>query len=122
MNQKGIIIGPKGLALKRVGTQARRDMEKFFEKKVYLKMFVKVNLDWRESKKNWKNSVISTNKTALANPAGADFWKSYFIHHIIIIASLIFFWKVGYDVRFIIFVKIDSYNIIFVKFLNWLLR
>ena len=52
MNQKGIIIGPKGLALKRVGTQARRDMEKFFEKKVYLKMFVKVNLDWRESKKN----------------------------------------------------------------------
>lgn len=39
-SQKGIIIGPKGLALKRVGTQARKDMEKFFEKKVFLKMFV----------------------------------------------------------------------------------
>ena len=50
-SQKGIIIGPKGLALKRVGTQARRDMEKFFEKKVFLKMFVKVNPNWRESKK-----------------------------------------------------------------------
>ena len=53
-SQKGIIIGPKGLALKRVGTQARRDMEKFFEKKVLLKMFVKVNPDWRESKKELK--------------------------------------------------------------------
>ena len=42
-SQKGIIIGPKGLALKRVGTQARRDMEKFFEKKVFLKMFVCFN-------------------------------------------------------------------------------
>ena len=51
-SQKGIIIGPKGLALKRVGTQARRD--KFFEKKVFLKMFVKVNPDWRESKKELK--------------------------------------------------------------------
>lgn len=50
-SQKGIIIGPKGLALKRVGTQARRDMEKFFEKKVFLNMFVKVNPNWRESKK-----------------------------------------------------------------------
>ena len=53
-SQKGIIIGPKGLALKRVGSQARRDMEKFFEKKVFLKMFVKVNPDWRESKKELK--------------------------------------------------------------------
>ena len=53
-SQKGIIIGPKGLALKRVGTQARRDMEKFFEKKVFLKMFVKVNPDWRENKKELK--------------------------------------------------------------------
>lgn len=53
-SQKGIIIGPRGLALKRVGTQARRDMEKFFEKKVFLKMFVKVNPDWRESKKELK--------------------------------------------------------------------
>lgn len=53
-SQKGIIIGPKGLALKRVGTQARIDMEKFFEKKVFLKMFVKVNADWRENKRELK--------------------------------------------------------------------
>ena len=53
-SQKGIIIGPKGLALKRVGTQARRDMEKFFEKKVFLKMFVKVDPHWREDKKELK--------------------------------------------------------------------
>lgn len=53
-SQKGIIIGPKGLALKRVGTQARKDMEKFFEKKVFLKMFVKVNSDWRENKRELK--------------------------------------------------------------------
>ena len=53
-SQKGIIIGPKGLALKRVGTQARRDMEKFFEKKVFLKMFVKINPDWRGSTKEIK--------------------------------------------------------------------
>ena len=53
-SQKGIIIGPKGLALKRVGTQARRDMEKFFEKKVFIKMFVKVNPNWREDKKELK--------------------------------------------------------------------
>ena len=53
-SQKGIIIGPKGLALKRVGTQARKDMEKFFEKKVFLKMFVKVNPNWRENKKELK--------------------------------------------------------------------
>ena len=53
-SQKGIIIGPKGLALKRVGTQARKNMEKFFEKKVFLKMFVKVNPNWRENKKELK--------------------------------------------------------------------
>lgn len=53
-SQKGIIIGPRGLALKRVGTQARLDMERFFEKKVYLKMFVKVNADWRENKRELK--------------------------------------------------------------------
>ena len=53
-SQKGIIIGPKGMALKRVGTQARKDMEKFFEKKVFLKMFVKVDPDWRENKRELK--------------------------------------------------------------------
>ncbi len=53
-SQKGIIIGPKGMALKKVGTQARKDMENFFEKKVFLKMFVKVDAGWRESKKELK--------------------------------------------------------------------
>lgn len=53
-SQKGIIIGPKGLSLKRVGTEARKDMERFFDKKVFLKMFVKVNSDWRENKKELK--------------------------------------------------------------------
>lgn len=53
-SQKGILIGPKGLALKRVGTQARKDMEKFFDKKVFLKMFVKVDPNWRENKRELK--------------------------------------------------------------------
>lgn len=47
-SQKGIIIGAGGSALKRVSTQARKDMEDFFEKKVFLRIFVKVNPDWRE--------------------------------------------------------------------------
>jgi len=49
-SQKGIIIGKQGSALKRVGTQARLDMEAFFEKKVFLELFVKVVPDWRENK------------------------------------------------------------------------
>lgn len=52
--QKGIIIGKKGEALKRVGTQARKDMEEFFQKKVFLKIFVKVDPQWRENKKELK--------------------------------------------------------------------
>ncbi|MDM1405555.1 GTPase Era [Myroides marinus] len=47
--QKGIIIGHKGAALKRVGIAAREEMEKFFMKKVHLELFVKVNKDWRSS-------------------------------------------------------------------------
>ncbi len=47
-SQKGIIIGNRGMSLKRVGMQARKDMEDFFEKKVFLKLFVKVNQNWRE--------------------------------------------------------------------------
>lgn len=47
-SQKGIIIGRGGAALKRLGIQARKDMEKFFEKTVHLKLFVKVNPGWRE--------------------------------------------------------------------------
>lgn len=48
-SQKGILIGHKGAALKNVGTQARRDLERFFEKKVHLELFVKVNKDWRSN-------------------------------------------------------------------------
>ena len=48
-SQKGIIIGHKGLMLKRVGTEARRDLEKFFNKKIYLELFVKVDKEWRNN-------------------------------------------------------------------------
>lgn len=47
--QKGIIIGHKGAALKRVGIAARADLEKFFGKQIHLQMFVKVNKDWRSN-------------------------------------------------------------------------
>ena len=50
-SQKGIIIGKGGQSLKKVGTQARIEMEDFFQKKVFLSLFVKVDPDWRESKK-----------------------------------------------------------------------
>lgn len=46
-SQKGIIIGQGGQALKKVGAMARKDIERFFEKKVFLDMFVKVEKDWR---------------------------------------------------------------------------
>ena len=46
-SQKGIIIGHQGKMLKRVGTLARKDIEKFFEKKVFLELYVKVEKDWR---------------------------------------------------------------------------
>lgn len=47
--QKGIIIGHKGEALKKVGTQARADLEKFFGKQIHIEIFVKVNKDWRSN-------------------------------------------------------------------------
>ena len=50
-SQKGIIIGCGGSALKKVGTQARLDMEDFFQKKVYLNIYVKTDPDWRENRK-----------------------------------------------------------------------
>ena len=53
-SQKGIIIGKGGSAIKKVGTLARKDMESFFEKKVFLQIFVKVNPDWREDKRKLK--------------------------------------------------------------------
>ena len=46
-SQKGIIIGHQGKMLKRVGTEARKDIEKFFEKRVFLELYVKVEKDWR---------------------------------------------------------------------------
>ena len=54
-SQKGIIIGDKGSALKRVGTAARKDMEIFFKKQVFLELFVKVDKDWRSNDKRLKN-------------------------------------------------------------------
>ena len=50
-SQKGIIIGKKGAALKRTGTQARMEMEDFFQKKVFLSIYVKTAPDWRENRK-----------------------------------------------------------------------
>ena len=51
-SQKGIIIGHGGVALKRVGEEARRDIQKFFGKKVFLQLYVKVNPNWRNSAKS----------------------------------------------------------------------
>lgn len=50
-SQKGIIIGHQGKALKKVGTEARKSLEKFFGKSIYLEIFVKVDKDWRNSDK-----------------------------------------------------------------------
>lgn len=48
-SQKGILIGHQGKELKKVGTEARKDIETFFEKKVFLELYVKVNKDWRNN-------------------------------------------------------------------------
>ncbi|GAY29380.1 GTPase Era [Bacteroidaceae bacterium] len=50
-SQKGIIIGHQGVALKKISTEARKTLEKFFDKKIYLEVFVKVDKDWRNSNK-----------------------------------------------------------------------
>ncbi|WP_187264444.1 GTPase Era [Pontibacter beigongshangensis] len=50
-SQKGILIGHKGEALKKVGTQARKDMEEFFQKKIFLDLYVRVNENWRTDQK-----------------------------------------------------------------------
>ncbi|RED47887.1 GTPase Era [Seonamhaeicola sediminis] len=52
--QKGIIIGHKGSALKRVGVEARKDLEKFFGKKIHLELYVKVNKNWRSNQNQLK--------------------------------------------------------------------
>lgn len=54
-SQKGIIIGHKGEMIKRVGTDARKDAEEFFGKKIFMEMFVKVAKDWREKDRSLKN-------------------------------------------------------------------
>jgi GTP-binding protein Era len=54
-SQKGIIIGQRGRMLKRVGTEARKDIEMFFDKKVFLELFVKVEKDWRNKDVKLKN-------------------------------------------------------------------
>ncbi|HRG00947.1 MAG: GTPase Era [Bacteroidia bacterium] len=54
-SQKAIIIGHKGEALKKVGTRAREDAEKFFGKKIFLELYVKVVKDWRNNDSNLKN-------------------------------------------------------------------
>ncbi|SFH89879.1 GTPase Era [Halpernia frigidisoli] len=53
-SQKGIIIGHKGEMIKKVGTQARVDLEKFFGKKIHLSLFVKVRKDWRKNERDLK--------------------------------------------------------------------
>ncbi len=52
--QKGIIIGHKGEAIKRVGVEARKDLEKFFGKQVYLELYAKVNKNWRSNERQLK--------------------------------------------------------------------
>ena len=52
--QKGIIIGHKGSALKRVGVEARKDLEKFFNKQIHLELYVKVNKNWRSNQNQLK--------------------------------------------------------------------
>ena len=60
-SQKGIIIGHKGEALKRVGIEARTDLEKFFGKQIHLELFVKVNKDWRSNARQLRRFGYDTN-------------------------------------------------------------
>ncbi|HUH50991.1 MAG TPA: GTPase Era [Flavobacterium sp.] len=60
--QKGILIGHKGAALKRVGIQAREELEKFFGKQVYLETYVKVNKEWRSNLRQLKRFGYNNNK------------------------------------------------------------
>lgn len=54
-SQKGIIIGHQGMALKKVSTEARKSLERFLDKKIFLETFVKVDKDWRNSQKELKH-------------------------------------------------------------------
>ncbi len=53
-SQKGIIIGHKGAALKRVGVEARKALEKFFGKQIYIELYVKINKNWRSNERQLK--------------------------------------------------------------------
>ncbi|WP_304156642.1 GTPase Era [Mesonia mobilis] len=59
--QKGIIIGHKGSAIKRVGVEARKDLEKFFGKQVHLELYVKVNKNWRSDDRQLKRFGYNQN-------------------------------------------------------------
>lgn len=61
-SQKGIIIGKQGSALKRVGTEARKDIEAFFQKKVFLQLYVKVEKDWRSKERALKSFGYNQDK------------------------------------------------------------
>ena len=60
-SQKGIIIGHKGSALKRVGTESRKDLEVFFDKKVFIELFVKVNKNWRSDARQLRRFGYNSN-------------------------------------------------------------
>ena len=60
-SQKGIIIGHKGSALKRVGSEARKDLEVFFDKKVFMELFVKVNKNWRSDARQLRRFGYNSN-------------------------------------------------------------
>ena len=53
-SQKGIIIGHKGSALKKIGIESRKDLETFFGKQIHIELFVKVNKNWRNNKNQLK--------------------------------------------------------------------
>ena len=58
-SQKGIVIGHGGQKLKRVGMESRRDIEKFFGKKVFLEIFVKVEPDWRNRENKLRADMLN---------------------------------------------------------------
>ena len=60
-SQKGIIIGHKGEALKRVGVEARTDFREVFGKQIHLELFVKVNKDWRSNARQLRRFGYDTN-------------------------------------------------------------
>lgn len=62
-SQKGIIIGHRGVALKKVSTEARKTLKKFFQKNIYLEVFVKVDKNWRNSDRSLRNFGYNLDKS-----------------------------------------------------------